>query len=295
MPPESKVTALPTRASSGPSPSIRITISFGGWSVPAETASRPPMPRSTIWSRSITSTLTASCSHGDLERALGEVGGGGDVGGQVLELAGAVGRLGGDAGDLGALGQLRVADQRQGLDPRRRRLFALLLGVGVGLEAVEAVGGHHGALDQRGRQLLVAALGHRDRERGGPQPRRLLGGDRGGHPDALGVELVALAHPHHEHPLRALGMDQGRLAVGGARVLGAARPEQLLRQLLVLEQQHGREVGVDLRPAASVIPRPARASQHTPGGDSHPAIVSAPRSTPPARARRDERRRCRRR
>ena len=60
IPPESKVTALPTSASSGPSPSIRIEISFGGCSVPAETASRPPMPRSTISSRSITSTLTAS-------------------------------------------------------------------------------------------------------------------------------------------------------------------------------------------------------------------------------------------
>ncbi len=189
MPPESKVTALPTRASSGPSPSIRSTISFGGSSVPAETASRPPMPRSTISSRSITSTLTRVVLHGDLERALGEVGGGGDVRGQVLELAGAVGGLGGDAGDLGALGQLRVADQRQGLDPRRRRLVALLLGVGVGLEAVEAVGGEH----RRPRPARPPARssppsGTAIASEVASQPRRLLGGDRGGHPGALGVE-----------------------------------------------------------------------------------------------------------
>ncbi len=155
IPPESKVTALPTSASSGPSPSIRIEISFGGWSVPAETACEAA--HAALHHLVAVHHLDADriVGGGDLQRPLGEVGGGGDVGGQVLQLTGAVGRLGGDAGDLGALGQLRVAQQRQRLDLGWRGLVALLLGVGVGLEAVEAVGGQHGALDQRGRELLV--------------------------------------------------------------------------------------------------------------------------------------------
>ena len=61
---------------------------------------------------------------GDLARPVGDVGGIGDVGRQVLEVAGAVGRRRGDPGDLGDPAVVAGADQGQGLELgtiRRRR------------------------------------------------------------------------------------------------------------------------------------------------------------------------------
>ena len=56
----------------------------------------------------------------DLAGAVGEEGGRGDVGGQVLKLAGTVLRLGGDPGDLRLGGDLVGTDQRRSSSTWRR-------------------------------------------------------------------------------------------------------------------------------------------------------------------------------
>ena len=63
IPPVSKVTALPTSpivSPPAPPPEYRRLISCGSCALPCETAIRPPMPRSAIWSRPSTSTSTES-------------------------------------------------------------------------------------------------------------------------------------------------------------------------------------------------------------------------------------------
>ncbi len=58
-------------------------------------------------------------------------------------------------------------------------------------------------------------------DRAGLEPRRLLGGQGGGDAQALGVGLLALAEPDHEHRRGVLGPQQGELLEGA---LASAAP-----------------------------------------------------------------------
>ena len=114
-----------------------------------------------ISSRSSTSAVTDPCAAAISSARRGEVGGGGDVGGQVLELAGAVlrprrrpGRSRASADELG-----RAEQGERSISPRR-------LVVGLGAEvAVEAVAGEDRPGDDRGR-------GRGRRRRSPAAPRR---------------------------------------------------------------------------------------------------------------------------
>ena len=120
MPPVSKVTPLPTRPS-GLAVAAALVAQDDQLRLLGAALARPrpgrPSPSSAICSRPSTSQLTDVVLVGDLLGAAGQVGGGDDVGGQVLELAGAVLGLGADAGGLDGLGEAAVAEQRQLLEP----------------------------------------------------------------------------------------------------------------------------------------------------------------------------------
>jgi hypothetical protein len=99
---------------------------------------KAPMPCSAIQSRPWTSNLEAVVGGAELARALGEVLGGREVRGAVLEVAGAVRRAGDDARalDRGGVG---------GHDLERRDLRPAV--VGARLQLVEAVEREQRALD----------------------------------------------------------------------------------------------------------------------------------------------------
>ena len=188
--------------------------------------------------------MIASCAGSDLLGPLGEEAGGGDVGGSELQVAGAVLGLGGDPGAVGGVVELGRAEQRQRLQPRRRVVAV------AGLEAVEAVGGEDRAGDQRlGGGLRVLGLGQRPGERGCLQARRLLGGDRGGDAQLLGVDLVALAEADDEDGREPVRAQEGEFLEARTGGVGAAAAATASGSSLVLEQPDRDQVGADSRPA----------------------------------------------
>ena len=182
---------------------------------------------------------------GDRLRATGQIGGGDDVGRQVLKLAGEVLGLGPDAGGLDRIGDAAriAADQRQVLEALGLAVVVVLLG----LEPIELVGGEDRALDQRVRDgLRILGVWTGDRKRGRLQ---LCGASRGqcaDHPRSLGLELVAISEPHHERPAGTARMNQRRLPVAALDVLRAGSSREWLGKVVTVEDQNREQVGVDL-------------------------------------------------
>ena len=148
MPPVSKVTPLPTSPMRSPSPApYRNAISRGSVSRPLGDGDEPAHAPRRDRRRGRAPRPRPSVRRGDLLRPLGEPLGRKLVRGQVLELAGAVRRLGADEA-IGRLGlepcvgrpgaRSPAARDAGGGGPRVRRAIA-----------VEAIVGEHGALGQR--------------------------------------------------------------------------------------------------------------------------------------------------
>ena len=117
IPPESKQTPLPTiarcrpSASSSPSPPERMTIIFGGLSLPRPTAMNMPIPISVALSASMTS-IHRPLLLGDRARLVGEDRRADVVRGAVGERPCDVRALGDDDAALGGLGQGRGVGAR---------------------------------------------------------------------------------------------------------------------------------------------------------------------------------------
>ena len=216
IPPESKVTPLPTRAVSGPGALVADHDQLRRLVGPGRDgleAAHPALDHLVALHHLAGQRVVLD---GELERALGQVGGRREVRGKVLQLAGAVGGLARDAGDLD-----RVAD------------------VGAGREEGDVARGAASRPRPRRRPRRRASTcsgrtGTRRGSRPRPAPRlspprrrssgtaiasevalRLRGGLRGHgrrDPRALRREVVALPEPDHHDALGLLGMEHGALA-----------------------------------------------------------------------------------
>ncbi len=170
------------------------------------------MPSSAIASPSSTSTSTPSCVGRDLAGALGEEGGVGDVGGQALQVAGAVGAVGGGGGDRQDLGGPLLLALGDAVQQQLLGAGAGLVGIGLALEPVEAVGGEDRGAGEGGCRGGAAA-GHLPGQRRDLVALRLADAEGGGDAEPLGVELLALAEADDEHALGVASASAGRSIV----------------------------------------------------------------------------------
>ena len=78
-----------------------------------------------------------------------------------------------------------------------------------------------------------------------------LGRERGGDPQALGVELLAAAEPDDQRPRRPLGMQERELLERRLDVAAPRASRELGRQLVAVGERDRDHVGVELgeRPA----------------------------------------------
>ena len=173
------------------------------------------MPTASIASRSRTSTSSLVVGGCDLLGALGECLRGELVRRQVLQVAGAVGRVGGD--------QRRPRRARGRRRPRQDQTLqaggpGVVIVVVAGAIAVEAVGGEDRALDERrGRARSCRRRPARPRRSSPLEARGPLRGQRGGDPQALGIDVVGVAESDDEGAGRPLRVEEGELLEAGPR------------------------------------------------------------------------------
>ena len=258
IPPLSKVTALPTSPTRGPQPPPRVAqrdqprldLAAGGDGDEAAHAARGD--RLAVEHLD----LDGFVARGDLAGALGERLRGELVRGQVLQLAGAVGRLGADERDrrLGphALDVLVRGDQQQTLEPGGGGSLGSPRAV-----AVEAVGGEHRALDERGRSLggVAARPAEPRRSRSPRAPRRASPPAPRRRGAARRRRRSRCAEADREHPRGPLAGGSAPALEGGPRVVGSGRRADLRRELARPRRGRSRPGRRRARRAAPIRPR----------------------------------------